>query len=1124
MNPLTNNIAGWFILLCLATVIGGFWSCSETKVSPLPDSSKKPVSIFSLLPGEQTGIQFTNALEEGLNTNILMYEYFYNGSGVAAADFNDDNLIDLYFTSNMGSNALYLNRGDLRFEETARESGVTGRPGPWKTGVSAADVNGDGRMDLYVSYSGSLPPEKRKNELFINIGNDQEGKPQFEERAEQFGLASDAFSTQSYFFDYDRDGDLDMLLLNHNPKNLPILNEVMTRKLLEVDDPLRGVRLFRQDNGYFNDVTNEAGISSSELTYGLGIGLGDFNNDNWPDFYISNDYSVPDYLYINRGNGKFENTSNDALGHMSHFSMGNDIGDINHDGLPDIITLDMLPEDNRRQKLLLTPDEYSKFDLNVRSGFHHQYMRNMLQLNNGNGTFSEIGQWAGISNTDWSWSALLADYDNDGYKDLYVTNGYFRDYTNLDFINYMNDFVQTKGRLKREDVIVMINHMPSTEVSNYLYQGQSDFSFKDVTSDWAVKMPSKSNGAVYADLDNDGDLEIVVNNINQPAFIFKNDAVEKNGNHYLQVQLKGEKTNTFGIGAKVLVYKDKTVHLLEQYLSRGYQSSVSPVLHLGLGQDTPVDSLVVTWPSGKKEKLENVDIDTRIVLEERLALQGQSPKRVHEQTLFQPIVSPVNFQHGSYAIRDFDRQSLLMAELSESGPCMTISDINHDGLDDLFIGGAKDQPGKIFIQSPSGAFSEKGQPAFEEDAERVDVDAQFFDANDDGHPDLYVVSGGYHDFNAEDSRLQDRIYLNDGTGKFTLSREALPPSFVSGSCLAVSDINGDGYLDVFVGGRVIPGRYPETPESMILINDGTGKFELKTQAWSSELSGIGMVTDAEWIDIDRDNVMDLIVVGEWMPVHIFLNKDGRLIDETSRFLDKSYNGFWNTISVADVNMDGLADFTVGNLGKNVQFKASEDEPCEMYYGDFDNNGSVDPILCYYINGLSYPYVTRDELRRQLAQQASKYTSFQSYADEEIADIIGSEGLAQSKKLRVSYLETSFFMSRPDGSYERRVLPAEAQYAPVYVISTMDYDSDGKLDMLLCGNNSSLKLRLGKADANYGVLLTGDGNGNFSYVRQTKSGLALKGDVRSVVKINDDVLFGIYQNGVQAYRNGLAKQQ
>lgn len=1110
-----------FAFLFLPLLIVGL-ACGQHTAEDTTAKAGNTAPLFTLLPPEKTGIDFQNTLTEGLNTNILVYEYFYNGGGVAAGDFNGDGWIDLYFTSNMADNKLYINKGYMQFQEVTAASGTAGRPGPWKTGVTIVDINGDNRLDLYISYSGMLPDPKRTNQLFVNQGNDANNIPVFKEQAAEYGLASVGYSNQAYFFDCDNDGDLDMLLLNHNPKSLPVLNEVSTAEFLKKDDPLMGVRLYKQTNGRFEDKTTQSGISGSALTYGLGIGITDINNDGWPDFYISNDYAVPDYLYINNKNGTFTDKLAESMGHSSHFSMGNDIADVNNDGLQDIITLDMLPEDNRRQKLLLAPDNYAKFDLNVRSGFHYQYMRNMLQLNNGNGTFSEVGQLAGISNTDWSWAALLADYDNDGWKDLFVTNGYFRDYTNLDFIKYMDDFVQAKGRLQRTDVLEIISHMPASNVVNYIFANENGLKFSNKTKDWGMNRPSNSNGAAYADLDNDGDLDLIINNINEPAFIYQNEAQKNKDSHYLQIALQGEGLNTQGLGAKVTLLSNGMTQTLEQVSSRGYLSAVSPVLHFGLGAATSVDSLVINWPSGKQQILTNIKANQRLTLAEKDATGKASFSTPAMATLFDNVSSPVSYQHLQAKINDFDRQPLLIHALSYAGPCMAKGDANGDGLEDIFVGGASGQAAALFLQQSDKKFIQKTIPAFEADKNSQDADAVFFDANGDGHLDIYVASGGYHQFTENDAALQDRLYLGDGQGNFSKRADALPEMRVSKGCVAVQDVNQDGHLDVFVGGRVIPGRYPETPASYLLINDGTGKFTNEIQSLAPELQQFGMITDAAWADLDADGTTELIVVGEWLPVSVFKIRNGKLENATTDYFGKQYKGWWNTIEVADINNDKKPDLLVGNMGANTQFKVSEAEPAELYFKDFDDNGSIDPIFCFYIQGKSYPYVTRDELLWQQGRFRSRFTSYESYSNTTLTDIFPEHELKDARHLEANYMETALFLSQADGKFAVTPLPVQAQYSPVYAIRVLDANADGNADILLCGNNSHTKLRLGKFDANYGILLTGDGRGNFKYVNQLISGLDLRGDVRSVLQVDDKLLFGINQGAVVSYQ--LKKQQ
>jgi len=1095
-------------------LIIAFIGCKQKESPSVSENTSRIDPLFTMLSPEETGIYFENKLTEGLNANVLMYEYLYNGGGVAAADFNGDELIDLYFTSNMGDNKFYINQGGLKFNEVSVISKVGGRKGPWKTGITAADVNGDNKIDLYLCYSGALPPEKRKNQLFINKGNDENEIPIFEEQAEDYNLASAAFSNQAHFFDYDRDGDLDALLLNHNPKSLPVLNEVSTAELLKQDDPLQGVRLLQQTNGKFQDITVKAGINGSALTYGLGLCVSDLNNDGWMDFYVSNDYTIPDYLYINNKNGGFTDQLQQSMGHTSHFSMGNNIADINNDGLQDIFTLDMLPEDNERQKLLLAPDNYEKFDLNLRSGFHYQYMRNMLQLNNGNGTFSEIGQLAGISNTDWSWSALLADYDNDGWKDLFITNGYFRDYTNLDFINYMDDYVKSKGRLRREDVLEIINRMPSTDLTNYLYMNEEGLSFSNNTQAYGLDQPSNSNGAAYADLDNDGDLDLIVNNINMPAFVYRNES-QKKDNGYLQINLRGEELNTQGIGARVSVYNGANIQILEQVTSRGYLSTVSPVLHFGFAKDTKLDSLHIKWNSGKQQTLKNLEANQRITLEEKYAAQGLYNSSAPPSLLVQ-TPSPITFEATRISGNDFKRQSLLISQFSHTGPCMEKGDLNGDGLEDVFIGGGKGQSAAIYIQNTAGNFNKIKTAFLEADKEADDADVVIFDANNDGHNDILVVSGGYHDLESNDQLLMNRIYFGNGKS-FIKSDTALPPLLTSNSVSIVNDVNGDGHLDIFIGSRVIPGRYPETPPSHLLINDGHGNFTDQISSLIPELQYLGMVTDANWVDMNNDKIKDLIVVGEWLPISVFINKSGTFINETEVYFSPAKNGWWNTLKVEDINGDGKPDIIAGNMGVNTQFSVSKDEPAEMYFDDFDQNGAIDPIFCYYIQGKSYPYLTRDELLGQLAGLRSDFTSYKTYSSATIEDILTEKQLNSATKLTANHLETTLFLSSNEGKFEIQSLPIQAQYSPVYEISMADFNSDGNKDMILFGNNDYFKLRLGKYDANYGTLLIGDGKGHFEYVDQVKSGLKVKGAVRSSILVGDLLLLGINEGNIKAYK-------
>ncbi|GAB3891466.1 VCBS repeat-containing protein [Spirosoma agri] len=1125
----TTTIAPWFILF-----IASFFALAGCNQSATDKTNTSPTSpLFTSLTPEQTGITFANTLTEGLNTNVLMYEYFYNGGGVAVGDLNGDGFDDVYFSGNMVPNQLYLNKGKaapMTFTDITATAGVAGREGPWRTGVSMADVNGDGRLDLFVCYSGSLPPFKRIPQLFINDGSDAQGVPHFSDQTAKWGLDRPGQTTQGTFFDYDRDGDLDLFLLNHNPRLLPVLDPGPTASLLKQSNPEIGVRLLQNTGTRFNDVTERSGLSSSVLSYGLGLGVSDLNADGWPDLYISNDYTIPDYLYLNNQDGTFTNQLKNSVRHTSQFSMGNDVADVNNDARPDIMTLDMLPEDNRRQKLLMAPDNYEKFNLAVSSGFHYQHMRNMLQLNEGGDVkegktvpvFSEVGQLAGVSNTDWSWSPLLADYDNDGWKDIYITNGYVRDYTNQDFLKYMTDYMQNRpANFRREDVLELVHKIPSSNVMNYMFRnrgGDGEVTFANAGADWGLTQTSNSTGAAYADLDNDGDLDLIVNNTNQPAFIFQNEANKERKHHYLSIKLAGAGANTQGIGAKLTLYRAGNQQYVEQMPTRGYQSSMSPRLHFGLGTDSRIDSLRIVWPTGKQQLLTGMKADQLLTVQEKDALENFKAPRM-APALFREVKAPMAFADPVNTANDFKRQTLLVNAQSFNGPCLVKADVNGDGREDVYAGGSGEQAGALFIQQANNQFSRLAQPAFEADKACNDADAVFFDANADGFPDLYVGSSYYSDWLADDPRLQDRLYLNDGKGHFTKSPKALPALLMSTGCVRVADVNGDGKPDLFVGGRVTPGRYPEPPRSYLLINDGQGKlphFTDKTAQIAPMLAQIGMVTDAAWTDLNADRKPELVLVGEWMPITVFGLNNGQLTDQTKTYLGKEYRGWWNKLLIDDFNGDGKPDLVVGNQGLNTQCRASDQEPAELYYKDFDNNGKIDPILCLYVQGKSYPHATRDEMLEQVGMLRHRFTNYDSYSNATLTDVFKKEELDGAKLLTANYFKTAYFASTPDGKLAEKSLPLAAQTAPIFTLTALDYNQDGRKDLLLCGNTTQARLRFGRSDANSGLLLQGDGRGDFSPVAQQRAGFMLSGDVRSVLPVGNTLLFGINQQPVRAY--------
>jgi len=1089
-------------VLSSALIFTCLWAVSAFSQQPL----------FKLLSTKETNIKFSNDINETESLNVLSYEYFYNGGGVAVGDINNDGLPDIFFTSNMGSNRLYLNQGHMKFKDITKEAspGMEGRSGAWKTGVTMADVNGDGLLDIYVCYSGKTDNDTRRNQLFINQGNNK-----FKEEAKEYGLDDPGYSTQAVFFDYDNDGDLDMFLLNHNVKKIDNMELARYR---DQTDELASNKLFRNDGGHFTDVSKKAGIVQNPLTFGLGVAIADLNKDGWPDIYVTNDYSEPDYLYINNHDGTFTEKSKQMFRHLSHFSMGVDIADFNNDGLPDVMTLDMLPEDNHRQKLLQLEENYESFALMQSQGLYKQYMRNMLQLNNGDGTFSEIGQLAGVSNTDWSWCPLIADFDNDGYKDIFISNGYLRDYTNKDFLRYWGDY-KIKKAMAAEPFLLMdlIKAMPSTKVPNYIFRNNHDLTFANKQKEWGLDEATISSGAVYVDLDNDGDLDLVVNNINQPASIYQNMSRENNNTNYLAIKLKGTAKNTNAIGAKVYLYTFGNMQYQEVNPNKGYLSCVSTTLNFGLGDNKDVDSIRVIWPDQTTKSIASIEANQLLNIDYPGASKPYVATVLSVKPVFKHTDPVIDFKPEEITLNDFKRQLLMLFMYSKAAPVIARADVNHDGLEDLFISGNQDSPGKIYLQQPGGKYII--MKLFRESNDNIGTTsaAVFFDANGDGQPDLYIAKGGYSLYEPNTPDLQDELYLNNGQGNFVLSSNVLPTlNANSKSVVRPCDFDGDGDIDLFVGGRVIPGQYPVTPESYLLVNDGKAKF---TKA-NIPFSKIGMVTDAQWIDLNKDGRKDLVICGEFMPITVLINTPEGFKDKTSDYFDSPQNGFWSSMAFADVNGDGEPDLIVGNLGLNSQLHASAKEPAEMYAADFDNNGSIDPFFNFYVQGKSYPFISRDELNEQIYPMRRKFSSYAAYADATMAEIFSPADLTKAQKLTVNETKTTLYINQ-HGKFKAAALPLQAQFSMVNQTLTGDFDHDGFTDILLLGNHSDNRLKLGSFDANYGCLLKGDGKGGFKYVDQTISGLSVIGDVKSAVetKINNVpyLIIGLSDGPLQFYK-------
>ena len=1088
----------YFIFL-LAGILA---SCSK--------SNPEAPTLFQEISPENSGVSFRNDLGFDEEFNIFTYRNYYNGGGVALGDVNNDGLVDIYLSANQGPNKLYLNKGNLQFEDVTDQAGVAGTRA-WSTGVAMADVNGDGFLDIYVCNSGDVSGDNKQNELFINQGDGT-----FREQAEEYGLADQGFSTHAVFFDYDKDGDLDVYLLNNSYQAIGSFNKMQNERPKR--DPVGGDKLFRNDGGKFVDVSEAAGIYGSIIGFGLGITIGDVNQDTWPDIFISNDFFEKDYLYLNNQDGTFTEALESQMRSISAASMGADIADVNGDGLLDIFVTDMLPEPTTRLKQVTTFENWDKFQFNKLHGYHYQFSRNMLHVNNGNGTFSEVGRLAGVEATDWSWGALLFDMDNDGMRDIFVANGIYQDITDLDYLNFI-DNEETKIKIITQDGVdyhALIDPIPVNPVPNYAYKNLGDLKFKNMAQEWGLGKAIHSNGAAYGDLDNDGDLDLVVNNVNQFAQIFQNQSTTLlPENHWIQFALKGKEQNTGAIGTQILAKSGDQTFYLEQIPNRGFQSSMDPKLTLGLGKVAKLDWIKILWPDGKYTELKEVASGQTLQLSWDEA--GDLPPgtsffdNISTTTMFSlETEKSLDFVHQENEFVDFDRDRLTYHMLSTEGPAFAKADINGDGIEDLFFGGAKTFSGKIYLGKANGTFALSNQTALEEDALSEDSDAVFFDADGDGDLDLFVTSGGNESgFGSFD--LADRLYLNDGQGNFSKGfSTATQGVFGASSVVEVLDINEDGAPDLFVGGRLVPFTYGANPDSQLWINDGKGNFTEKSAELAPALKGLGMVTDAKVSDWNGDGKSDLILVGDWMAPTILEYRNGKL-EKVENELLNSLKGWYQSLEIADLNKDGKPDFILGNHGKNSRFRASLESPITLFLNDFDQNGAIEQIMTKRSGNAEIPYTLKHELEKQVPGIKKKYMKYTDYNNQSLTDIFPQEVVAKSLTNSVNNLESGVLLNLGNSNLEWKPFGSMGQKTWVYAIHVEDFNKDGTLDLLLGGNLSGAKPEVGKYDAGYGEILLGKGDGTFEFYPNRVHGLNLSGDIRAFSTLDSKRLLVVKNN-------------
>jgi hypothetical protein len=1090
----------WAIIVIFILI----WSCRTSH------SDQTHTPLFSLLDKKHTHIDFVNQVDYTEEYNTYTYRNFYNGAGVGIGDFNNDGLPDIYFCGNLVGNKLYINKGNFVFEDVTERAGVA-CAGSWSTGVSIADINGDGWLDIYVCKSGNPNSKNRHNELFINNGD-----LTFTEKAAEYGLDVVGLSNHAAFFDYDHDGDLDCYLLNNSFQS--VTNFDMKSGQREIRDTLGGNKLFRNDNGHFVDVSKEAGIYGSKIGFGLGVTVGDVNRDGWPDIYISNDFFERDYLYINNKDGTFTEALENQMREISLGAMGADMADINNDAYPEIFVTEMTPEGNARQKTKALFESWDSYQKKLTSGYYRQFARNTLQLNNRNGSFSEIGRLSGVNTTDWSWGALIMDLDNDGWKDIFVANGIFKDLLDRDYLNFYSDPSVMRSMIKTEKkaILKIIDMIPSVKIPNYAFHNNKDLTFTNLSETWGLNTPSFSNGAAYADLDNDGDLDLVVNNVNMPPFIYRNETNKKPESNFLMLTLKGSGKNTEAIGAEVTLYYGGKINYQELMPMRGFQSTVDNRLHFGLGAAQIIDSLVVHWPDGKCTVLNNVAVNQFLKLDQKDSVDKRlntPEKKVNP--VFQKVekIDGLDFKHKESDFNEFDRDRLLFQMLSNEGPHMAVGDVNGDGLDDIYICGATGSPGALYVQDRNGHFKKTNEELFEADKICEDTDCAFFDADGDGDLDLYVASGG-NQFPSSSSALADRLYINDGKGHFTKSDQILPAGkYESTSCVRPADFNKDGSIDLFVGIRLRPFEYGLPANGYLLQNDGHGNFKDVTAKIAPGLLNIGMITDMTWADVNNDGYPDMVIVGDWMPVKIFINENGIFKDESERYGLANTEGWWHSIVAKDLNGDGKVDFILGNHGLNSRFKASVSKPVTMYVNDFDLNGSIEQIICTYNGDKSYPVAMKDDLVKQIPSLAQRFKKFDDYKDATIEDIFSPDVLQRSVKLTARYMESCVMINTGQGSFRLTPLPIEAQFSPVYAICADDFDHDGICDILIGGNQYRAKPETGIYDASYGLFLKGDTGGTWRSVSSLNSGIFTKGEIRDmkILNINGTRIIAVARN-------------